>query len=126
MEENNQSFSSQENAPNGNINTQQPPHNQQNYQGYAQPIYVNVPQKNNLGLAGFILSIIAIVLCWIPFLGQILWLLGVVFSAIGIFKNPRGFAIAGLVISFIGFIILIILLGLIGMGGAAAAMSSGY
>lgn len=126
MEENNQSFSTQENVPNGYTNTQQPNNNQQNYQGYAQPIYVNVPEKNNLGLAGFIMSIIAILLCWIPILGQILWLLGVVFSAIGIFKKPRGFAIAGLVISFIIFIILIIFIGIAGIGVTSAAMSSGY
>lgn len=122
MEENNQSFSTQENAPNGYTNTQQPNNSQQNHQGYAQPIYVNVPEKNNLGLAGFIMSIIAIVLCWIPILGQILWLLGVVFSAIGIFKKPKGFAIAGLVISFIGLIIIVLFISAIGI----AAMSSGY
>lgn len=68
------------------------------------------------------MSIIAIVLCWIPILGQILWLLGVVFSAIGIFKKPKGFAIAGLVISFIGLIIIVLFISAIGI----AAMSSGY
>ena len=63
---------------------------------------------NGLGLAGFILAICAIILFWAPFLNFILWLLGLIFSAIGVFKQPKGFAIAGLAISLIGIVILLL------------------
>lgn len=68
-------------------------------------------QKNGLGLAGFILALIALFLDWIPLIGWVLWLLGAIFSIIGLFKQPRGFAIAGFVISFFGLIILLVVLG---------------
>lgn len=56
---------------------------------------------NGLGTAGFVLSLIAFILCWVPILDFILWLLGAIFSVIGVFKAPRGLAIAGCIISFI-------------------------
>lgn len=70
-------------------------------------------QKNGLGLAGFILALVALFLDWIPVFGWLLWLLGAVFSTIGLFKQPRGFAIAGFIISFFGLIILLIALGVL-------------
>lgn len=70
-------------------------------------------KKNGIGTAGFVLALIALLLSWVPVLDWILWILGVVFSFIGVFKAPRGLAIAGLVISFIGVIIMITLLGAI-------------
>ena len=51
-------------------------------------------KSNGLGTAGFVL-----------------WLLGFIFSFIGIFKSPRGLAIAGLCISLVDLIPLILLLG---------------
>ena len=68
-------------------------------------------QKNGLGLAGFILALIGLFLDWIPVLGWLIWLLGAIFSIIGLFKQPRGFAIAGTILSFLGFIILLLVLG---------------
>ena len=68
---------------------------------------------NGIGTAGFVLALIGLILCWIPILDWILWLLGVIFSFIGVFRAPRGLAIAGLVISFIGIIILITFIGAI-------------
>ena len=74
-------------------------------------------QSNSIGLAGFILAILSLFLGWVPFLGWISWLLGAIFSFIGVFKKPKGFAITGLVISFIGVIILILLgVGLAALG----------
>lgn len=67
-----------------------------------------MPQKNNLGLVGFIFSIIAIFLFWLPFIGWLFWILGLVFSAIGIFRKPKGLAIAGLIISLIGLLFFIV------------------
>lgn len=71
------------------------------------------PKKNGIGLAGFILALIALFTDWIPILGWIVWALGAIFSIIGLFKQPRGFAIAGFIISFIGLIILIAVVGAI-------------
>jgi hypothetical protein len=75
-------------------------------------------QTNGIGTAGFILALTAVFLGWIPVLGQILWLLGLIFSSIGVFKQPKGLSIAGLVISLLGFVILLTLFGAI-LGGAA-------
>ena len=86
----------------------------------GQTVYVNQGSKesNGIGTAGFVLAIIAIFLGWIPFLGWLIWLLGLIFSFVGIFKNPKGLSIAGLVISLIGFILLIAVFGAI-LGSAA-------
>ena len=62
---------------------------------------------NGLGTAGFVLSLIAFILCWVPILDFILWLLGAIISVIGVFKAPRGLAIAGCIISFILIIVLL-------------------
>ena len=76
----------------------------------GQTIIINQVDKNSngLGTAGFVLALIAIFFGWIPILGQIIWLLGLLFSFAGIFKKPKGLAIAGLVISLIGFLLLVI------------------
>lgn len=73
--------------------------------------------SNSAGIAGFVLAILSWPLSCFPILGSVLWLLGVLFSIIGLFKRPRGMAIAGLVISFIGLIL--ILLVVFGIFGAA-------
>ena len=67
------------------------------------------------------MALIALVLCWAPFLNGILWFLGLVLSAIGVFKQPRGLAIAGLCISLIGLIILFAFVGLFAASAAGAA-----
>ncbi|MEL0456077.1 hypothetical protein WJN01_07555 [Flavobacteriaceae bacterium SZ-1-7] len=88
----------------------------------GQTIIVNQTEKksNGLGTAGFVLALIALFIGWIPILGWLIWILGLVLSFIGIFKVPRGLAIAGLVISLIGIILLILVFAGIG----AAALSS--
>ena len=97
-----------------------PPPPQQNYQqpqqSYQQPpqqtYYVEQPRKSNgLGVAGFILAIIALFLGWIPIVGWVIWILGLLFSFIGIFKAPRGLAIAGLIISLLGLLVIVGLTG---------------
>jgi hypothetical protein len=85
-------------------------------------IIQNQPSKSNgIGTAGFVLALAALVLVWAPFLNSILWLLGLVLSAIGVFRQPRGLAIAGLCISLIGLIILFAFVGLFAAGAAGAA-----
>ena len=90
-----------------------------------QTIYIQQPKSNGIGVAGFVLSIIALFVSWVPVLDVIIWFLGLLFSFIGIFKSPRGFAIAGLIISCLGIIITIIVFGsFLGLLGAIGASSS--
>ena len=72
-------------------------------------------KSNGIGTAGFVLALIALFLGWIPFLGWIIWILGLIFSFVGVFKSPRGLSIAGLIISFIGIIMLIVVFGALTM-----------
>lgn len=72
-------------------------------------------KKNGLGTAGFVLALLAIFLGWVPVLGWIMWFLGALFSVIGLFRMPRGLAIAGTVISFIDLIVLVFVIGGIGV-----------
>lgn len=78
-------------------------------------VYVGAaaPAKGNgLGVAGFVLAIVALFLSWLPYAGFVMWLLGLILSAIGVFKTPRGLAIAGLVISLLGIILIIVFMTL--------------
>ncbi len=92
-----------------------------NQETTGQTIIINQDEKksNGIGTAGFVLALIALFLGWIPVLGWIIWLLGLVLSFVGVFKSPKGLSIAGLIISLIGIILLILVFGAIG----AAAMT---
>lgn len=85
----------------------------QNTEGkpFEQKIIINQVEKrgNGIGTTGFILAILALLLCWVPVLDWILWILGAIFSIVGLFRKPKGLAIAGVVISFIGVIVMITL-----------------
>ncbi len=77
-------------------------------------VYTMAPQepkkeKNGIGLTGFILSILCLVTSWAPGVNIAMWLLGFVFSAVGVFRKPKGFAIAGLVISMISIVLILLL-----------------
>ncbi len=76
-----------------------------------------VRKSNGIGVAGFVLAIVAIVLGWIPVLGFVLWFLGLVFSFAGLFRSPRGFAVAGFVVSLIGIVLLLVVFA--GVAGLA-------
>jgi hypothetical protein len=76
------------------------------------------PEKpsNGLGLAGFVVGLIGLLLSFIPLIGMVAWplvILGIVFSAVGIAKaskgraTNKGLSIAGLVVSVIGLIVCI-------------------
>lgn len=88
----------------------QPVQQHQPVQSQPQP----VRQKNGPGSAGLVLSILGLVLCWVPIANLILWFLGFLFSFIGIFKRPKGKAIAGLVISIVCLVTLIVLFSVLG------------
>ncbi len=92
--------------------------NQENQSRQTTIVYVKERNSNAFGTAGFVLALMAIFLVWVPILGKIIWLLGFIFSFIGVFKSPKGLAIAGLAISLTFIILLIAFLGLL-FGGAA-------
>jgi hypothetical protein len=57
-------------------------------------------------IAGMVLGILSVLTCWLPYVGLILGIIGLILSALGL-KNEdaRGMAIAGLVTSIIGIIL---------------------
>ena len=85
-----------------------------------QTVIINAPEhkSNGTGTAGFVLALIALFLGWIPVLGWIVWLLGLILSCAGLFKEPKGLAIAGFVISLVDLLLLIAVFGaLAGLAG---------
>ena len=99
-------------------------------QSYQQPFPQAYPQphpapaaprgrrNNGMGTAGFVLSLLALVLCWVPIADIILFLLGLIFSIVGVsLKNrKKGLAIAGLVISVVVLFIIFLVIASIGNG----------
>lgn len=71
-------------------------------------------QKNKIGTAGFVFAMLALFLGVIPILGWIFWLLGMIFSCIGLSRRPKGLATAGLIISVIALIVIIVVTVFIG------------
>lgn len=93
--------------------------NQQNNQTgsrHVQTIIVREQRykSNGLGTAGFITSLLGLLLSWVPVLGWILWLVGALLSLIGVFKSPKGLAITGLILSLITLGIGMLFIELIG------------
>ena len=79
----------------------------------SQVVIQQVPPRktNGMGTAGFVLALIGLVFCWVPFLDLILSFLGFVFSFVGLFKTPVGLAIAGFIISIIALILSVVICG---------------
>ena len=90
-------------------------------------INLQTPQvnKNPLGVAGFVLALIGVFTSWVPVLGWIVWILGALFSIIGLFKKPKGMAIAGVVLTFIDIILLLFVVASCTAIGGGAAASAG-
>ncbi len=88
----------------------------------GQTIVINQQEKksNGIGIAGFVLALVALFLGWVPVLGWIIWFLGLILSFIGVFGTPKGMAIAGLVISLIGLILLLVVFGALAASVAAS------
>jgi len=91
----------------------------------GQQIIVNqvaAKQGNGVGTAGFVLALIAFTVL-IPIVGWFLfpiWLIGLILSFAGVFKKPRGLAIAGLVISLLQIILkLFVFSAILGIGAVA-------
>ena len=86
-----------------------------------QTIVIQNPPSNGLGVAGFVTSLVS--LC---FSCGILSPISMILSLIALMKRPRGFAIAGSIISGIQLLIILIIglgpiLALVGLGAAAHA-----
>lgn len=96
-------------------NLKQSNQNANNNGNHGTTVIVNKTENpsNGIGTAGFILALLAIIFCWVPVLNWILWVLGLIFSFVGVFKPKKGLAIAGLVLSVIGIIVIIALIGTI-------------
>lgn len=79
-------------------------------------VIVNQTEKrsNGVGIAGFILALLGVIFSWIPILNWILWIIGLILSFVGVFKKPKGLAIAGLCLSLLGIILIIAVIGTIG------------
>jgi hypothetical protein len=94
--------------------------------GYApQPVFVQTPAQpgNGLGVAGFVTGLLGLIFCWVPALGIVLAVVGVILSGVGIATGKKkgastGLAIAGLVLGIIALIPAIIILA------AAASVAS--
>ena len=91
----------------------------ENAQGQTVIINQTVKKSNGIGTAGFVLSIINIFFGWVPGLGTMIGVIGLVLSFFGMFKSPRGLAITGFIISTLSLWIWILFLG-----GVASALSS--
>ena len=66
-------------------------------------------QRNDVGIAGFVLSITGLILCWVPVLKWLLLIPSLLMSIIGMTKHPRTFAIIGAIISGLVIIVLMII-----------------
>jgi len=92
----------------------------------GQQIIINQVAKkksNGIGTAGFVLALIAICFGFTPLIGGLfVWtvgVLGLILSFAGVFKKPRGLAIAGLSISLITIIVKIVLMSVMFAGVGA-------
>jgi len=114
------------------------PYGQQQYggqgqQGYQQPYQYQqaqpqVQQAKNNGVAALVCGIIGLILCWIPFVGIVLPIIGLALgnsSRKALPDGERGMATAGWICGLIGLIIqaiiLIVWIAAIGMAAAACA-----
>lgn len=75
----------------------------------GQTVIVQKSESNGMGIAGFICALIGLVTCGLttPF--------GLLFSFIGLFKAPRGMAVAGFLISLVTALIALIVVAAIGI-----------
>ena len=71
------------------------------------PTYI-VQRRNGLGTAGFVLALLAVIFSWIPVVNIILWILGLIFSLVGLRRAPRGLAIAGIILALVAILFIII------------------
>jgi hypothetical protein len=95
----------------------------------VQPVVVQAAQpapaakSSGLAIAGLIMGIFTLIFCWVPVVGFILGVLGLIFSIAGIAKKnggAKGAAIAGLIMTIIGAIISVVMLGAVLTAGTSS------
>lgn len=94
-------------------------------QSISQPIVINntvTHRSNGIGTAGFVMALISAIFCWVPGVNWVIWFLGTLFSFIGLFKRPRGIAVAGFILSIIDVIIIVAVIGAV-VGVASSLFS---
>ena len=73
------------------------------------------------------MGIFTLIFCWVPVVGFILGILGLIFSIAGIAKKnggAKGAAIAGLVLTIIGAIVSVVMLGAVLTAGTSSYMEA--
>lgn len=101
---------------------QQPPANVTQHQQQV----VVVRPTNSMGTAAGVLGIVGIVLIWVPFVGGLLCLLGLIFGVLALMKGrrenlPVGMAITGIATGGTGVLIYILVTLVFAVGSAAGA-----
>ena len=92
--------------------------NEQNIQVNLGGVHPAQP-RNGLAVAGFVCALVSLVFFWVPGLNFVLWVLGIVFSAVGLNRankqggTGKGLAVAGLVITLVPGTLLIFLVFLV-------------
>jgi hypothetical protein len=66
--------------------------------------------SNGIGLAGFIVSLVGLFLGWVPLVGWIIVIVGAILSAVGLTKQPKTFAIVGIILSGLSVLYLLVIL----------------
>lgn len=84
-----------------------------------QPIPTTAPESKGMAITALVLGIVALILCWIPFVGIVGLVLGIVAIIMGIvgLKQSKGLAITGIVLGSLA-----ILIGLLSIIVAVAYM----
>ncbi|MDR2205340.1 MAG: zinc ribbon domain-containing protein [Flavobacteriaceae bacterium] len=93
---------------------------------FPQTIILKQEKKatNGIGTAGFIIALCSLVFSWAPGVGFILWLLGFIFSMVGMGRQPKGLATAGFVISLISLVVIILIIIFFGALFSAILMNA--
>lgn len=91
--------------------------------GMVAPAYLvpPAPQSNWMGVTGFALSLSLLLFFWVPVMNLALLVAGMVFSIMGMRREPKGLAIAGVVISSLFLAVLV--LGFLAFGAFMAIIS---
>jgi hypothetical protein len=85
------------------------------------PMAAHLPERNGLGVAGFVCSLVGLVTA------GILCPIGLLLSLVALGRRPRGFAIAGVILGLVGscggLIVAAVIVSLVLAGGAAVALA---
>jgi hypothetical protein len=74
------------------------------------PLTPEQRSARNMGIAGMVLGIVALVFCWLFFLSLPCGIVGLVLSIIAIRKGEKGMAIAGLICSALALLVCVIII----------------